>query len=140
MLTIDEAPTLIAGYGVGIDITARDLQRRAQSEGNPWTVAKGYDGFAPISDFVPAELVACPGDLAFELSVNGVLRQKGNTQDMLFGFGELVAFLSRIFTLQRGDLIFTGTPAGVATISSGDVLTARLPDYQLSVSVVADRA
>jgi 2-keto-4-pentenoate hydratase/2-oxohepta-3-ene-1,7-dioic acid hydratase in catechol pathway len=134
-LSSEQAWSLIAGYGVGIDVTARDLQRKAQSEGRPWTIAKGYDTFAPVSRFVPADRVGNPRALNFDLSVNGALRQSGNTRDMMFDCGEIIAYLSTIFTLQSGDLIFTGTPEGVAAIAAGDVLCARLPDYGTSLTV-----
>lgn len=124
----------IAGYGLGIDITARDWQRQAQAEGNPWAIAKGCDSFGPISPFLPAAQVADPARLGFELRVNGLLRQAGNTGDMLFGFGELVAYLSRHFSLRAGDLIFTGTPEGVSRLAPGDTLEARLLDHGLALT------
>ena len=130
----------IAGYGVGIDVTARDLQRKAQAEGKPWTIAKGFDSFGPISNFVPAEQITDRNDLKFDLSVNQQIRQSGNSRNMLFDFAALISYLSRIFTLHAGDLIFTGTPEGVARISHGDVLHARLVDYDISLSVTAASA
>lgn len=133
----DQALELLAGYGVGIDVTARDLQRKAQAEGNPWVIAKGFDSFGPISDFVPADRVADTGDLAFDLTVNGSLRQTGNSRDMLFGFADIIAYLSGVFTLHAGDLIFTGTPEGVGRIKPADVLRARLVDYDVSLTVSA---
>ncbi len=132
---LDQAAGLIAGYGIGIDVTARDLQRRAQAEGNPWAIAKGFDTFGPIGDFLPASRVADPNNLEFDLTVNGELRQAGNSRDMLFGFGAIVAYLSRCFTLRAGDLIFTGTPEGVARIHAGDILRARLLGYDSSLTV-----
>lgn len=130
----DQALGLIAGYGLGIDVTARDLQRQAQADGNPWAIAKGYDTFGPVSEFLPARVIADPQDLGFELTVNGQLRQSGSTRDMLFGFAEIVAYLSGRFTLRPGDLIFTGTPEGVARIVPGDTLHARLLGYELSLT------
>jgi 2-keto-4-pentenoate hydratase/2-oxohepta-3-ene-1,7-dioic acid hydratase in catechol pathway len=128
---------LIAGYGVGIDVTARDLQRKAQAAGHPWTIAKGFETFGPISEFVPADEIADHQHLAFNLMVNGQLRQQGNSGDMLFDFGALISYLSTIFLLEVGDLIFTGTPEGVARITAGDRLHARLADYDVSVNVTA---
>ncbi len=134
-----DAADLIAGYGVGVDVTARDLQRKAQAEGNPWTIAKGFDTFGPISDFMPADEIADPANLVFELTVNAQLRQKGNSGEMLFDFATLIAYLSGIFTLNTGDLIFTGTPEGVARIESGDLLQARLLGHDISLTIRAER-
>ena len=132
---VEQAMQWIAGYGVGIDVTARDLQRRAQAEGNPWAIAKGIDGFGPVSEFLPAGEILDPAKLEFDLTVNGQLRQAGHTRDMLFGFDELIAYLSRFFTLHPGDLIFTGTPQGVARMQAGDVLRAKLRGYDLDLAV-----
>lgn len=121
-----EAERCIAGYGVGIDITARDIQQKAKEKGHPWSVAKGFDTFAPISNFVPAETLEDPQDLELELRVNGNLRQKGNTRDMIFSVNELIAYLSGIFTLSAGDLIFTGTPSGVSPLTVNDIVKADL--------------
>ena len=116
----------IKGYGVGVDITARDLQQKAKEKRHPWSVAKGFDTFAPVSDFVAAERIADPGDLDLQLSVNGAVRQIGNTRDMLFPIPTLIQHLSAIFTLSPGDLIFTGTPKGVGPLQKGDQLHALL--------------
>lgn len=136
-LSLDQAWSAIEGYGVGLDVTARDLQRRAQAAGNPWTVAKGFDTFAPISGFVPAARVADPRAIRFELRVNGELRQAGNSADMLFDCGQLVAYLSTVFTLAPGDRVFTGSPKGVARIRAGDQLRAGSADLGVSLSVTA---
>jgi 2-keto-4-pentenoate hydratase/2-oxohepta-3-ene-1,7-dioic acid hydratase in catechol pathway len=116
----------VAGYGIGIDVTARDLQQAAKQKSHPWSVAKGFDTFAPISSFIPADAVEHPQNLELKLLVNGELRQHGNTRDMIFPVAELIAYLSTIFTLSAGDLIFTGTPAGVSPINKGDSITATL--------------
>ncbi|MBM4200420.1 MAG: fumarylacetoacetate hydrolase family protein [Gammaproteobacteria bacterium] len=136
-LSIDQAWRAIAGYGIGIDVTARDLQRKAQAAGNPWSIAKGFDTFAPISTFVASESIANPHAIGFELRVNGKLRQTGNSGEMLFNCGEIVAYLSTIFTLYPGDLIFTGSPEGVGTIRPGDRLVARFVDGSTSLEVDA---
>ncbi len=133
-ITEESATDYIAGIGVGIDFTARDLQAEAKKAGLPWSVAKGFDGFAPISEFKPLSHFG-PVSIQIELSVNDQVRQSGNTDQMIFTFQKLIAYLSTIFTLQPGDLIFTGTPAGVSAIESGDVVTASLPNHKLSVSV-----
>jgi 2-keto-4-pentenoate hydratase/2-oxohepta-3-ene-1,7-dioic acid hydratase in catechol pathway len=132
-----DALGMIAAYGVGIDVTARDIQSKARAAGNPWTIAKGFDTFAPVSPLVPAEQIESPQSLEFELAVNGMLRQQGRAKDMVFGFAELVAYLSTVFTLQAGDLIFTGTPEGVARIMPGDILHARLLGHPADLRVTA---
>jgi 2-keto-4-pentenoate hydratase/2-oxohepta-3-ene-1,7-dioic acid hydratase in catechol pathway len=135
-----DAMGMIAAYGVGIDVTARDLQSQARAAGNPWTIAKGFDTFAPVSSLVPAEQVKSPQSLRFELEVNGEVRQTGCAVDMLFGFADLIAYLSSLFTLQAGDLIFTGTPEGVARIHAGDSLVARLLGHAAELRVSAETA
>jgi len=98
-------------------------------------VAKGFDTFAPVSSFVKAERVGDPGNLDFQLLVNGEARQAGNTRDMLFPVAELVAYLSSIFTLLPGDLLFTGTPKGVSRLNEGDKLRAILGDNLVTLEV-----
>jgi 2-keto-4-pentenoate hydratase/2-oxohepta-3-ene-1,7-dioic acid hydratase in catechol pathway len=116
----EDALAHVGGYAVGIDLTARDWQREAKKQGGPWAVAKGFDGSAPLSEITPADEVGDPGDLAIQLSMNGEIRQSARTSEMLFSLPELLAFASRIFTLEPGDLLFTGTPSGVGPISAGD--------------------
>jgi len=116
----------IEGFAVGIDLTLRDLQNDAKKKGEPWDLAKGFDGAAPVSLVVPKEHAGDPGNLALTLAVNGETRQSGSTAQMLHDVGELVALASRLITLERGDLLFTGTPSGVGPVVPGDVLTARL--------------
>ena len=114
--------------GIGIDFTARDLQQKAKEKGLPWLLAKGFNGSAPVSKFQPKESVSNLQDLNFSLQVDGEVRQQGNTRLMLFSFDEIVAYLSRFFTLKRGDIIFTGTPQGVGPIEPGNVLTASIEE------------
>lgn len=133
-ITLDAAPGHIAGYGIGIDVTARDIQQRAKEKSHPWAVAKGYDTFAPLSEFVPAALVD-PAATDVALWVNDERRQYGNTRDMLFPVHHLVAYLSTIFTLMPGDLVFTGTPAGVGPLQEGDRLRAVLGDDLVTLAV-----
>ena len=116
----------LEGFAVGIDLTLRDLQNDAKKKGEPWDLAKGFDGAAPVSLVVPKEHAGDPGNLALTLAVNGETRQSGSTAQMLHDVGELVALASRLITLERGDLLFTGTPSGVGPVVPGDVLTARL--------------
>ena len=134
----DQALSHVAGYGIGIDVTARDIQQRAKEKSHPWTVAKGFDTFAPISSFVSSKQIANPQNMELELRVNNQLRQHGNTKDMIFPVAKLIAYLSTIFTLAPGDLIFTGTPDGVSAIISGDTVTASLNGSLLSLTVTVN--
>lgn len=133
---IDEKDALnhIVGYGIGIDFTARDIQKEAKSKGHPWSVAKGYDDFAPIGNFIPFDSLDFP-ELSIQLSVNGEIRQSGTTSDMIFNVAYLISYLSTIFTLEEGDLIFTGTPEGVSAIKSGDVINAKINDDLSSLTI-----
>lgn len=126
----------VGGYAVGLDLTARDVQSEAKKKGLPWAVSKGFDTSAPVSQFVPRLRVSDPRQLQFSLSVNGTLRQRGSAADMIFPVDAVVSYLSTVFTLEPGDLIFTGTPEGVAAIAPGDRLEARLADL-VSLSVTA---
>ncbi|GAB4192993.1 MAG: fumarylacetoacetate hydrolase family protein [Thermoflexibacter sp.] len=114
--------------GLGIDFTARDLQAKQKAKGLPWEIAKAFNGSAPISDFVPKTDYADIKNLNFHLLVNGELRQKGNTNLMLYDFDTIIAYVSRFFTLKKGDIIFTGTPAGVGAIKIGDRLEGFIED------------
>ncbi len=116
---------------VGIDFTARDMQQQARGEGLPWTICKGFDGSAVVGQFVPIPPVTENGGLRFHLDVNGQTVQQGNSADMLYSVDELIAYLSRFFTLRTGDLIFTGTPAGVGPVSIGDHLEGYLEEERL---------
>jgi len=116
----------VAGYGIGLDMTLRDVQSDAKKKGLPWTLAKGFDTSAPISDFVPAESIQDPHALGVKLDVNGMTRQQSNTDDFIFKIDELIAYISQFFTFERGDIIFTGTPEGVASAAAGDKLEAQL--------------
>ena len=106
----------------GIDFTARDVQDQLKKKGHPWEIAKGFDRSAPLSAFVPLELLENPRAIRFQLRKNGELVQDGNTADLIFDFDTLIVHLSKYFTLQQGDYIFTGTPAGVGPVQIGDVL------------------
>ena len=116
---------------VGIDFTARDIQSRHKTQGLPWELAKAFDGSAPVSTFVSKSDFADLYDLNIKLDVNGQTRQQGNTKDLLFSFERLIAFLSAYITLKKGDLIFTGTPAGVAKVAIGDHLEGYLQDKRM---------
>jgi 2-keto-4-pentenoate hydratase/2-oxohepta-3-ene-1,7-dioic acid hydratase in catechol pathway len=128
----------VAGYGVGIDVTARDLQDKAKQKALPWAVAKGYDTFAPLGSFVPAAKVPDPSALTIRLAVNSEIRQNGRTADMIWDVAALIAYTSSIFSLAPGDLIFTGTPSGVGPLAAGDRLVAALEPIgaRLEIGVV----
>ncbi|MGC1241972.1 MAG: fumarylacetoacetate hydrolase family protein [Chryseosolibacter sp.] len=118
--------------GVGIDFTARDLQQKAKEKGLPWDIAKGFNGSAPISEkFIPAAEFKNLKDINFSLSINGGIRQQGNTSLMIFSFEYIISYLSRFFTLRTGDLIFTGTPKGVSPVQVGDTLSAYIENEKL---------
>ncbi len=125
-VTPAQAAGLVAGYAVFFDITGRDLQRAAAKEGNPWTAAKGYDTFGPISPVVPASRVPDPHNLALRLRVNGTVRQDSNTNHMVFRIPETLAAISRVMALEPGDILATGTPEGVWPLAPGDVLEAEI--------------
>jgi 2-keto-4-pentenoate hydratase/2-oxohepta-3-ene-1,7-dioic acid hydratase in catechol pathway len=117
--------------GLGIDFTARDLQDKCKAKGLPWEIAKAFNGSAPIGDFLPVEEFNDLKDINFHLKINGELRQKGNTAMMLFDFGTIIEYVSQFFTLKKGDLIFTGTPAGVGKINVGDHLEGFIENKKL---------
>jgi 2-keto-4-pentenoate hydratase/2-oxohepta-3-ene-1,7-dioic acid hydratase in catechol pathway len=120
----DDALDAISGVAIGIDLTARDIQQKAKEKGHPWSVAKGFDTFAPLGPVISRQEAGDLDNLTLELSVNGQVRQSGTTADMIFPSAYLVSYLSRIFTLYPGDLIYTGTPEGVSRILQGDVMEA----------------
>ena len=107
---------------LGVDFTARDLQQRQRALGAPWEIAKAFDNSAVISDFIPLSTLANAEGISFSLSKNGVEVQRGNTRDMLFSVNQIIAYVSQFFTLKIGDLIYTGTPAGVGPVVMGDHL------------------
>ena len=108
--------------GLGIDFTARDLQSELKAKGQPWEIAKGFDGSAVLGQFVPLTEIPDPAAIEFELRKNGEVVQAGNTRDLLFSFNRIIVYVSQFFKLQMGDLIFTGTPAGVGPVQVGDTL------------------
>jgi 2-keto-4-pentenoate hydratase/2-oxohepta-3-ene-1,7-dioic acid hydratase in catechol pathway len=117
--------------GIGIDFTARDLQNKAKEKGLPWEIAKAFNGSAPVSEFLPVSDFPNLKNINFSLQINGEVRQKGNTELMLFDFDYIMAYLSKFFTLKTGDLIFTGTPAGVSAVKIGDQLVAFIEDKEM---------
>ena len=132
-----EALGAVAGYGVAIDLTLRDVQSELKSKGLPWEVAKAFDTACPLSDFVPAAAVRDPQELAIALSVNGAVRQEATTALMLRPIPQLIAEIAAIFTLEPGDVILTGTPAGVSRLCSGDRVTATISEVGTLNVIVA---
>lgn len=116
----------VAGYGIGIDFTARDLQAKAKKAGQPWALSKGMDNFAPLGLFAKAESIEDPQALTLSLTKNGEICQEASTADMIFTIAEIISYISKYITLYPGDLIFTGTPGGVGSIKKDDELVARL--------------
>lgn len=120
------ATALIFGYGVGLDLTRRDLQRELKAKGHPWEIAKSFDHSAPISALRQAADATVTGQTVLRLSVNGKRRQQAPLGEMTHGVPQIIAALSTLFALKAGDLIFTGTPAGVAALQRGDLVHAEL--------------
>jgi acylpyruvate hydrolase len=117
--------------GIGIDFTARDLQNQFKDKGLPWTLAKGFDGSAPISEFILLEEFPDLKNISFSLEVNGALRQKGNSGLMIFSFDKIVTYISKFITIKKGDIIFTGTPKGVGPVVIGDKLGAYIENKKM---------
>src|SRR5690606_18711139 len=117
--------------GLGIDFTARDVQQNLKEKGLPWEIAKGFDGSTVIGNFLSKDQFESVQNIEFSLEKNNQVVQKGNTKDMLFSIDEIISYVSQYFTLKIGDLIFTGTPAGVAKVLSGDQLKGYIADIQM---------
>ena len=116
---------------LGIDFTARDLQQQLKSKGLPWEKAKAFDGSAPVGEFIPKSELPKLDQLNFKLKINDQQRQIGNTKDMIFSVDEIIAYVSKFFTLKIGDLIFTGTPAGVGKVEKDDLLEAFIEERKV---------
>lgn len=127
-VSADDAERLIFGYALGLDLTRRDLQAAAKAKGLPWDTAKGFDRSAPISEIVPAAAFGAPTARHLRLTVNGTLRQQAPLSDMVWSVPEIIVALSRLYELRAGDLIFMGTPAGVAALQPGDRYHASIDD------------
>jgi 2-keto-4-pentenoate hydratase/2-oxohepta-3-ene-1,7-dioic acid hydratase in catechol pathway len=122
----EQAERAVAGIGLGLDLTLRELQSRLKDKGHPWEIAKAFDGACPLSPFVALSEVPDWPALCFALTINGKQRQHGLVSDMLFPIPQLLAEMSRHFTLMPGDVVLTGTPAGVGVLEAGDELTFKL--------------
>jgi len=117
--------------GIGIDFTARDIQKKCREKGLPWEVAKSFDGSAPLGKFLPKEQFPDLHQINFHLDLNGVTVQKGNSQDMIFSFDRIISHISQYITFRMGDLIFTGTPVNVGPVKIGDHLQAYIEEKLL---------
>lgn len=131
-----QAMNHVGGYVLVLDMTARDFQRDASKKGQPWLLAKGFDTSCPVSDFIPKEKLPDPDNVRLWLKIDGALKQDGNTTDMIFKIPYLLSYISSFVTLEVGDLILTGTPAGVSAITAGQQITAGLDDL-VQISFVA---
>lgn len=130
------AHTYYSEIGIGIDFTARDLQQKCKEKGLPWEIAKAFDNAAPISKFVDISKFDNIQNINFHLDINGKTVQNGNTADMIFKVDEIIEYVSKFITLKIGDLIFTGTPAGVGPVKIGDKLEAFIEDeFMLKVDI-----
>ena len=118
----------VSGYVLALDMTCRHIQDQLKKQGHPWLLAKGFDTSCPISDFISKSQVPDENNLSLKLTVNGQIKQNGNTRDMIFDIPFLINYISQYFRLEQGDLILTGTPAGVSAVKHGDVIEAELGD------------
>lgn len=126
VLPVEQAQALVFGYAVGLDLTRRDLQAAAKAKGHPWDIAKAFDHSAPVSTLVPAAAAGELGARAISLAVNGQLRQSGRLDQMIWNVPEILHELSQLFALKAGDLVMTGTPAGVGPLQPGDRFEATI--------------
>lgn len=121
-----DALDAIEGYALTIDMTARNVQDEAKKKGLPWSIAKGFDTFLPVSSFIPKERIPDPYNVALELSINGEIKQSDKTDLMIFPIHKILSHMSCMMTLQKGDVILTGTPKGVGVVNPGDKVHASL--------------
>jgi len=132
----DQVARSIAGYGVALDLTLRDLQAGFKKAGQPWEKAKAFDGSCPISGFIPVAEFGNAQQAALTLKINDEVRQQGTTRDMISPILPLIAYMSRFFTLRAGDIILTGTPQGVGKLQSGDLLVVSLNDRVINTRII----
>ena len=125
------AHTYYSQIGLGIDFTARDIQQNCKEKGLPWEIAKGFDNSAPISKMIAIEELKDRKNIQFNLKLNGGIVQEGSSVDMIFSFDTIISYLSQFITLKMGDLIYTGTPAGVGPVNIGDHLEGYLEDKKM---------
>ncbi|XP_077992519.1 oxaloacetate tautomerase FAHD1, mitochondrial-like [Glandiceps talaboti] len=140
-VNISEASAMqhIGGYTLALDMTARDIQDNLKKKSLPWTLAKGFDTSCPVGPFIPLEKIPDPQNVGIWLKVNEAMRQNGHTKDMIFKVPFLISFISQYMRLDVGDVILTGTPAGVGPVTAGDVITCGLSDIvTMSFKVSSD--
>ena len=136
-IAVETAANHIYGYAIGLDMTRRDLQNAAKKGGRPWETGKAFDGSAPIGPIVPVKDVGHPDKGAITLSVNGKEHQRGDLSDLIWSVPETIAYLSRLFELRPGDLIYTGTPEGVGPVVVGDLMVGKIDGVgELHVKVI----
>ncbi|RUS68153.1 Fumarylpyruvate hydrolase [Saezia sanguinis] len=136
-IAVEDAMAYVWGYAVGLDMTRRDLQGEAKKQGRPWDIGKGFEESAPIGEILPAAQVFDIDQAAIWLDVNGQRRQQGSIEQLIWNIPEIIAAISRAWTLQPGDLIFTGTPAGVGAVVQGDALVAHVDGLpELAVKII----
>lgn len=136
-IEVSEALNHVYGYAIGLDMTRRDLQAHAKKNGHPWATAKGFDHAAPISPIVPATKIGHPAQGKIHLTVNDLTRQTGDLADMIWTVPEIISYLSNLFELKAGDLIFTGTPAGVSAVQVGDQIKGTIESIgEIQIQVV----
>ncbi|WP_312266577.1 fumarylacetoacetate hydrolase family protein [Neisseria sp.] len=133
----DDISGIIAGYGIGLDLTARDVQSRLKEKGLPWTKAKGFRGAACLSDFIAADKLTQPQDCVFTFQINGEIRQRGQTSMMIYPIAAILRELAESYGLKQGDVVFTGTPSGVGELHTGDRLALDLAGLVQAEFVVA---
>jgi fumarylpyruvate hydrolase len=136
-IPLEQALACVYGYGVGLDMTRRDLQGKAKDAGRPWEVGKAFESSAPASPLVPASEIGHPAAGAIWLDVNGERRQTGDLNQMIWKVPEMISYLSGLFVLQPGDVIFSGTPSGVGPVKRGDQLKGHIDgigDLEVSVA------
>jgi fumarylpyruvate hydrolase len=134
-----QALDLVWGYGVGLDLTRRDLQAVAKDAGRPWDMAKGFDASAPCSALHPVSDVGHPAEARIWLEVNGALRQEGNLNEMIWPIADVIASLSRLVTLAPGDLIYSGTPSGVGALQPGDRVRGGVDGVEVFELAIGER-
>ena len=137
VLPVEQAMSLVLACGVGLDLTRRDLQAVAKAKGGPWDIAKGFDHSAPVSELVPVAQVGELASLELSLQVNGELRQRSTLDNMIWNVAEILHELSKLYALRAGDLVFMGTPAGVAALQPGDRFSARLGEIARCDGVIS---
>ncbi|XP_018013110.1 acylpyruvase FAHD1, mitochondrial-like isoform X1 [Hyalella azteca] len=138
-VSVDTAMSHVGGYALALDMTARDFQEKCKSKGQPWEIAKGFDTSLPVSRFITKEELPEPHNVVLWCKVNGEDRQRGNTREMVFNIPTLLSYISGIFTLQPGDLVLTGTPAGVGPVKAGDLISCGIADLLQCQFAVAQR-